>query len=71
MARIKNSAVPRLQFHKASGQGRVHLCGTDFYCGKWNSPECKAKYDRLIAEWLHNGRRLPDTAKSARNPQRL
>ncbi len=66
MARTKNSAVPRLQFHKASGQGRVHLCGTDFYCGKWNSPECKAKYDRLIAEWLHNGRRLPDTAKSAR-----
>ena len=64
MARNKNYTVPRLQFHKASGQGRVHLCGTDFYCGKWNRPECKAKYDRLIAEWLHNGRRLPDTAMS-------
>lgn len=59
MARKKAGAVPDLQHHKASGQGKVHLNGRDFYCGTWGTPECKAKYDRLIAEWLHNGRRLP------------
>ncbi len=59
MARRKAGAVPQLQHHKATGQGKVHLGGRDFYCGKWCSPECKSKYDRLIAEWLHNGRRPP------------
>jgi hypothetical protein len=53
MARTKAGAVPQLQHHKGTGQGKVHLGGRDFYCGKWGSPECKAKYDRLIAEWLH------------------
>lgn len=59
MARKKAGAVPQLQHHKGSGQGKVHLDGRDFYCGKLGTPECKAKYDRLIAEWLHNGRRSP------------
>jgi hypothetical protein len=59
MARRKAGAVPQLQHHKGTGQGKVHLGGRDFYCGTWGTPECKAKYDRLIAEWLHNGRRLP------------
>lgn len=59
MARKKAGAVPKLQHHKESGQGRVHLGRDDFYCGRWGTPECKAAYDRLIAEWLHNGRRPP------------
>lgn len=59
MARKKAGAVPQLQHHKGSGQGRVHLGRDDFYCGRWGTPECKAAYDRLIAEWLHNGQRPP------------
>ena len=59
MARRKAGSVPGLQHHRRSGQGRVHLSGRDFYCGTWGTPACKAAYDRLIAEWLHNGRRLP------------
>ena len=66
MARTKKNTVPVLQHHKPSGLGKVRLCEKSLYCGKWDSPQCKAKYDRLIAEWLHNGRRLPDTAKSAK-----
>ena len=30
--------------------------------GRWGSPEAKEKYDRLIAEWLENDRRLPVTS---------
>jgi integrase len=33
--------------------------GRDFYLGKFGSPESRAEYDRLLAEWLANGRRLP------------
>jgi len=66
MARKKAGAVPQLQQHKGTGQGKVHLGGRDFYCGKWGSPECKAKYDRLIAEWLHNGRRPPERPNANR-----
>lgn len=68
MARKKAGAVPQLQQHKGTGQGKVHLGGRDFYCGKWGTPECKAKYDRLIAEWLHNGRRPPERP-NAKPPQ--
>jgi integrase len=64
MARTKAGMVPRLQHHKRSGQGRVHLSGRDFYCGKWGTQACKAAYDRLIAEWLHNGRRPPQQTAS-------
>jgi integrase len=36
----------------------VTLNGVDFYCGPWRSSEAKAEYDRLVAEWLANGRSL-------------
>ena len=42
-----------------SGQAVVTLSGVDFYLGEWNSPESKAKYDRLIGEWIARGRQLP------------
>jgi hypothetical protein len=49
--------VPRLTCHKYSGKAVVRLSGHDHYCGRWGTPEAKATYDRLIAEWLANGRR--------------
>ncbi len=64
MARNKAGRVPGLQHHKGTGQGKVHLSGRDFYCGKWGTPACKAAYDRLIAEWLHNGRRPPQRMRA-------
>jgi integrase len=39
----------------------VRINGTDCYIGKFGTPESHAEYDRLIAEWLANGRRLPGT----------
>jgi integrase len=35
------------------------LNGEDRYLGKHKSPESRAKYDRLVAEWMAAGRQLP------------
>ncbi len=51
--------TPSYRLHKPSGQAVVTLDGHDVYLGKHGSPESRAEYDRLIAEWLANGRRLP------------
>ncbi len=51
--------IPQLCLHKPTGQGYVRLDGRAFYLGKWGSPDAEREYDRLIAEWVANGRRLP------------
>jgi integrase len=40
----------------------VRIDGDDHYLGKHDTPESRAEYDRLIAEWLGNGRRLATPA---------
>jgi len=49
------------RLHKPSGQAVVTIDGRDHYLGRWNTPQSRAEYDRLIAEWLAHGRRLPGT----------
>jgi integrase len=44
---------------KTDGRGVVTLDGRDFYTGRYGTPEAKEKYDRLVAEWLACGRRVP------------
>jgi hypothetical protein len=51
---------PRYSRHKASGQAVVTMDGRDFYLGTWKSKSSRLEYDRLIAEWLNNGRRAPN-----------
>ena len=51
--------VPRYRHHKPSGQAVVTLDGHDVYLGKHGTPESRAEYDRVVSEWLANGRRLP------------
>jgi hypothetical protein len=51
--------TPSYQLHKPSGQAVVTLNGVDHYLGNYDTPESRAAYDRLIAEWLANGRRFP------------
>jgi hypothetical protein len=48
--------LPSYRFHKASSQAIVVIRGKSHYLGPWNSPESRAEYDRLIVEWLANGR---------------
>jgi integrase len=50
---------PSYRLHKPSGQAVVTLDGWDHYLGRHGTPESHADYDRLVAEWLANGRRLP------------
>jgi integrase len=54
--------TPSYCLHRASGQAVVRIDGKDHYLGKHGTPESHAEYDRLIAEWLANGRTLPAQA---------
>jgi integrase len=49
--------TPSYCLHRATGQAVVRIDGKDHYLGKHGTPESRAEYDRLIAEWLSNGRR--------------
>jgi integrase len=59
--------TPSLRRHKPSSLGVVRLNGKDIYLGPWPAcarkapPSVRDAYDRVIAEWLANGRRLSDT----------
>mgnify|MGYP006921393094 CR=1 FL=1 len=50
--------VPSYRLHRSSGQAVVTLSGRDHYLGPHNTPESKAAYQRIVAEWLAGGRHL-------------
>ncbi len=55
----RRDAVPKYRHHKARNLALVHLNGRDHYLGPYNSPESRAEYNRLVAQWLTGGRSLP------------
>lgn len=57
--RQHRTRVPSYRLHKGSGQAVVTLQGKDHYLGKHGTPESQARYERLIATYLANGRQLP------------
>ena len=57
--------TPSYRHHKPSNQAVVTLDGRDIYLGRYGSPESRAEFDRLLAEWLSNGRRLPAPASGS------
>ena len=57
MPRLPN-ALPKYRKHRASNQAVVNLSGKDFYLGPHGTKSSKLEYDRLIGEWLANGRRM-------------
>lgn len=50
------NAIPKLRLHKASGRAYVVLNGRSFFVGAYGDPEAEQNYNRIIAEWLSNGR---------------
>lgn len=50
--------LPKYRKHRRSGQAIVTLSGVDFYLGPHGTKASKRLYDRRIAEWLQNDRRL-------------
>ena len=63
MPRLTES-VPKYRKHKASAQAFVELSSRRYYCGPHGTKASKIQYDRLVAEWLVNGRQ-PSVAQSA------
>ena len=56
MPKLKENQVRAYRLHKQSGQAIVTLSGKDHLLGEYESKISRGKYDRLIAEWLANGR---------------
>lgn len=63
-----NGRVPAYRRHRASGQAVVTLDGRDFYLDPHGSEVSKREYDRLVLEWLTNGRRLAAAGPTPLNP---
>lgn len=63
MPLLKNS-VPKYRKHRASGSAIVTLNGKDHYLGPHGTKASKAEYDRLVSEWLANGRKTAQSAES-------
>lgn len=57
--------IPTYRLHKASGQAVVVLDGRSIYLGVWQSPESRAKYEKVMAEWLAQGRQFVPRADAA------
>lgn len=58
----KNSRIPSYRLHRATDQAVVTLPDglggrDDVYLGVYDTDESRREYDRIIAEWIANGRR--------------
>jgi len=53
---------PAYRHHKGSGQAVVSIGGRDHYLGSWKSRASRTEYDRLVSEWLANGRQPKHTS---------
>ena len=63
----RQNQIPSYRLHKQSGQAVVTLPDgignrRDVLLGRYGSPESRAEYARVLAEWEANGRRLPQAA---------
>lgn len=56
--------TPASRLHKATGQAVVTVNGRDHYLGRHGTKTSRYAYDRLIAEWLSNGRQLPSLTQA-------
>jgi integrase len=56
MATQRAPRTPKYRLHRPSGLAVVTIGGRDRYVGRYGTPESRAEYDRLIAEWLLAGR---------------
>lgn len=50
--------MPQMRLHAGSGHARVRISGVEHWLGRFGSPEAQTAYDRLIAEYLSNGRQV-------------
>jgi integrase len=65
MPRLLGNKLPAYRKHKSSGQAVVTLNGRDHYLGPHGSAASRKEYDRLVGEWVSNGRTSPQVADDA------
>jgi hypothetical protein len=58
MGRNRRHSLPQVRLHSGSGHARVRINGTEHWLGRFGSPEAQAAYDRLLSEYLANGRQV-------------
>ncbi len=51
-----SKSLPKYRKHRASGQAIVTIGGRDFYLGPYGTKASRLEYDRVICQWLENGR---------------
>jgi hypothetical protein len=66
-----STRAPSYRLHKPTNQAVVTIDSRDFYLGIYDSPKSRAEYDRLIAEWLTNGRQLSKSASGGHSINEL
>lgn len=59
MPKINADKLPKYRLHGPSGQAVVTLSGKDHYLGRHGTKASRMEYDRVIQQWLSNGRSLP------------
>lgn len=64
MPRFPQLHVPTYRLHRATGQAIVNLDGKDHYLGRYNTPESRTAYERIISQWMANGRKLPSATEN-------
>lgn len=59
MAAKRIPRTPKYRHHRPSGQAFVEIDERRIYLGKYDTPESRQKYARILGEWASNGYRLP------------
>jgi hypothetical protein len=49
---VKSRRTPKYRHYKPKDLAVVRIDGKDHYLGKYDSPESREKYHRLVAEWI-------------------
>jgi len=66
MGRNRRHSLPQMRLHTQTGHARVRINGATHWLGRFGSPEAQAAYDRLLAEYLANGRQVAPKPKAER-----
>ena len=51
----KTQKLPKMCYHKGSGQAYSRVRGKPIYFGKWGSEEAQERYDRFLVEFIQAG----------------
>ena len=66
------NAMPKYRHHKISGRAVVPFIGTDFYLGRYNSSESRARYlAALLTGYQENGFQSPGQPTSWATSRRM